>query len=52
VLKAIGYARISKDDTLEGRGVARQTEDIAAVCDRHGWELGETITDNDISASR
>jgi site-specific DNA recombinase len=52
VLKAVGYARISKDDTLEGRGVARQTKDIAAVCDRNGWELDETITDNDVSASR
>jgi site-specific DNA recombinase len=52
VLKAVGYARISKDDTLEGRGVARQTEDIVAVCERHGWDLVEVLTDNDISASR
>ena len=43
-LKAVGYARISKDDTLEGRGVGRQTDDIAAVCKRHRWELTETIT--------
>lgn len=52
MLKAVGYARISKDDTLEGRGVARQTEDIEAVCERHGWDLAEVLTDNDISASR
>jgi site-specific DNA recombinase len=51
-LKAVGYARISRDDTLEGRGVARQTEDITAVCDRHGWELAEVICDNDLTASR
>jgi DNA invertase Pin-like site-specific DNA recombinase len=51
-LKAVGYARISKDDTLEGRGVARQTEDITAVCERNGWTLDEVLTDNDISASR
>lgn len=51
-MRAVGYARISKDDTLEGRGVARQTEDIAAVCERNDWELLEVITDNDISASR
>lgn len=51
-LRAVGYARISRDDALEGRGVGRQTEDIAKVCDCHGWELGETITDNDVSASR
>jgi len=51
-LQAVGYARISKDDTLEGRGVARQTEDITAVCERHGWDLTDVLTDNDISASR
>ena len=49
---AVGYARISKDDTLEGRGVGRQSEDITAVCERHGWELLEVLTDNDVSASR
>ena len=32
--------------------MARQSEDIAAVCERHGWELVEVLTDNDISASR
>ena len=52
MMRAVGYARISRDDTLEGRGVARQTEDIAAVCERNGWELTEVLVDNDISASR
>jgi DNA invertase Pin-like site-specific DNA recombinase len=52
MLTAVGYARISRDDTVEGRGVARQTEDIAAVCERHGWQLTEVLSDNDISASR
>lgn len=52
MLSAVGYARISKDDTLEGRGVARQTEDVAAVCEREGWQLTEVLVDNDISASR
>jgi DNA invertase Pin-like site-specific DNA recombinase len=51
-MRAVGYARLSKDDTLEGRGVARQTEDIAAVCDREDWQLTEVLTDNDVSASR
>jgi site-specific DNA recombinase len=51
-MRAAGYARISKDDTLEGRGVARQTEDIESVCQRSGWELIEVVTDNDVSASR
>lgn len=49
---AIGYARISKDDRREGRGVARQREDIARVSERHGWTLVEVLTENDVSASR
>ena len=49
---AIGYARISRDDALEGRGVARQTEDIESVAERQGWDLLEVITENDVSASR
>lgn len=52
MLTAIGYARISRDDALEGRGVARQSADIADVCDRNGWELGDVLVDNDVSASR
>jgi site-specific DNA recombinase len=52
MLRAVGYARISKDDTLEGRGVTRQTEDITAVCERNGWELSEVVCDNDLTASR
>jgi site-specific DNA recombinase len=52
VFAAVGYARISKDDTLEGRGVARQSDDIATVCDKNGWALLEVLTDNDVSASR
>ena len=51
-MKAVGYARISKDDRLEGRGVKRQSEDIARVCEREKWELVDVLTDNDISASR
>jgi site-specific DNA recombinase len=51
-MRAVGYARISRDDTAEGRGVARQEQDIRAVCKRHGWRLVEVLVDNDISASR
>lgn len=49
---AIGYARISKDDRLEGRGVGRQSDDIADLCARRGWHLTDVLVDNDISASR
>ena len=51
-MKAVGYARISKDDRLEGRGVKRQSQDIEQVCERRGWELIDVLTDNDVSASR
>lgn len=49
---AIGYARLSKYDPGEGRGVERQRQDIAAVCEQHGWTLTGVLVDNDISASR
>ena len=52
VSRAVGYARISKDDTLEGRGVGRQTDDITDVCARNGWDLVDVLVDNDVSASR
>lgn len=49
---AIGYARISRDDTLEGRGVERQEADVRALCKRKRWKLLEVVVDNDVSASR
>lgn len=49
----LGYARISRDDEAEGRGVDRQTADI----ERYATHLGharveEVIVDNNVSASR
>lgn len=49
---AIGYARISKDDTLEGRGTGRQEADIRSYAQRKRWRLTEVLVDNDVSASR
>lgn len=53
------YARISKDDEGRALGVARQTEDCTALCERYGYlfdprpwtEGGDLYVDNDISAS-
>lgn len=45
------YARISKDDTTRGLGVARQVEDAEKLAKQRDWEVTETLIDNDISAS-
>lgn len=48
----VGYARISKDDLRQGRGVARQTEAIERRSTETGGHLVAMLSDNDISASR
>lgn len=48
----VGYARISKDDLLSGKGVSRQEEDVRATSERTGGQLVEMLVDNDMSASR
>jgi site-specific DNA recombinase len=45
------YLRISKDFTGERLGVSRQLEDCAGLAEQLGWEVTETYTDNDVSAS-
>jgi DNA invertase Pin-like site-specific DNA recombinase len=50
-LTVIGYARISDDDTYDGKGVQRQRQDIEAYCCRQGWTLAEVVIDNDRGAS-
>lgn len=46
------YARISRDDDDERTGVDRQERDCRKYAAQHGWEVVETIIDNDLSASR
>lgn len=48
---AYGYARISRDDQRRGLGVERQSDDMAAMADRHGLTLAGVFVDNDRSAS-
>ncbi len=50
---AVGvYARISRDDTGDALGVARQIEDCEALAARNGWQVREHYVDNDVSASK
>jgi len=48
--RAAAYVRISQDTEGEGLGVTRQEHDCRALIDRHGWQLVDVHTDNDISA--
>lgn len=49
--RAAIYVRISQDRTGEGAGVARQRDDAHQLATSRGWNVVETLTDNDISAA-
>jgi site-specific DNA recombinase len=48
--RAAIYCRISDDREGSGLGVARQEADCRALCARRGFEVGEVLVDNDLSA--
>jgi site-specific DNA recombinase len=48
---AIVYVRQSVDRTGEELGITRQREDCLARAQQRGWQVTETISDNDTSAS-
>lgn len=48
--RAAIYTRISKDQTGEGAGVARQEQDCREFAQRRGWEVVEVFSDANISA--
>ncbi|SDS21469.1 Site-specific DNA recombinase [Friedmanniella luteola] len=50
-MQSIIYARISKDRDGEGLGVARQEADARALAQQRGWEVLDTVVDNDTSAA-
>ncbi|GAA1771865.1 recombinase family protein [Nostocoides vanveenii] len=50
-MKAAIYVRISKDSEKKGLGVDRQRKDCLALAERLGWEIVETIVENDQKAS-
>lgn len=45
------YVRISRDQTGEGLGVARQEEDCRDLANKLGWEVFAVYVDNDTSAT-
>jgi site-specific DNA recombinase len=46
------YARISQDIDGTELGVSRQIEDCREEAERRGWDVADTFTDNDVSATR
>lgn len=48
--RVVAYARVSLDQTGEGRSVERQLEAVRKLCDLRGWVIAEEIVDNSISA--
>jgi site-specific DNA recombinase len=51
-MRAVIYARVSSDAKGRGRSVAEQVAECESWAEREGWEIVETLTDNDRSASR
>lgn len=51
-LKAAVYTRISNDPEGRALGVERQEQDCLNLAKKHGFDVVEVYTDNDISASR
>jgi site-specific DNA recombinase len=51
-VRAAVYVRISADREGRELGVERQLDYCRAICDRGGWTIVETFSDNDLSASR
>lgn len=48
--RAAIYVRVSRDDTGEGRSVARQLEACRKLCELRGWQVQHEEQDNSISA--
>lgn len=51
-MRAVVYTRVSLDRTGRGRSVEEQRVECERECERNGWTVVETLTDNDRSASR
>ena len=50
-LRALIYNRVSSDPTGKAVSVRSQDTENRATCEREGWEVVATVTDNDRSAS-
>jgi site-specific DNA recombinase len=51
VTRAGIYVRISRDPEGEALGVDRQERDCKKLVKRRGWEVADTYSDNDITAT-
>lgn len=51
-LRALIYNRVSADPSGSRVSVNSQDHENRALCERNGWEIAGTITDNDRSATR
>lgn len=51
-MKAVIYARVSKDARRQERSVTEQEAECRAFCAEHGWDVAAVRVDNDRSASR
>ncbi len=52
ILRAIIYARVSKDDSTRARSCDEQIVSCTDDCDDEGWPIGDVLKDNDRGASR
>lgn len=52
ILRAIIYARVSKDDSGRGRSPKEQIKSCTADCEFEGWPIGAILQDNDRGATR
>lgn len=52
IIRAIIYARVSKDDGKRGRSPEEQIDSCTDDCQYEGWPIGEVLKDNDRGASR
>jgi site-specific DNA recombinase len=51
-VRAAILVRISDDRAGDAAGVGRQEADARALADRLGWQVGEVVVENDVSAFR
>jgi peptidoglycan hydrolase-like protein with peptidoglycan-binding domain/DNA invertase Pin-like site-specific DNA recombinase len=51
-VRALGYVGFRDSGELEGVRLQEQADDIAAVCDDHGWQLLEVVRDVQESGDR
>ncbi|MGB7237353.1 MAG: recombinase family protein [Rhodococcus sp. (in: high G+C Gram-positive bacteria)] len=51
-VKAVIYARVSRDRTGTGKSVEEQIVECTRTCVQEGWDVAEVVTDDSVSASR